>query len=106
VTTDDPAKIRRITGKYIEQAEETLASLTQAIQARSASQVRFVAHRLCGSSASCGIVAMVAPLKSVEQMGEAGQFEGLAAAAGEAARQFARVRHFLLQHLQQLPSDK
>jgi HPt (histidine-containing phosphotransfer) domain-containing protein len=102
VTSDNPEKVRRIVGKYIEQAEETFTALQQAIQKGASADVHFLAHRLGGASSACGMVALVPPLSRIEQIAGGGQSDGLAEACAEAARQFERIRQCLDNHLQHL----
>jgi HPt (histidine-containing phosphotransfer) domain-containing protein len=94
---------RQIMQDYLEQAEEILSSMILAIEGRSAGELRELAHKLCGSSASCGMQAIVPPLRRLEQLGQAGQFDRVDEFYQDAVRQLYRIRRFLIGHLADSP---
>jgi two-component system sensor histidine kinase/response regulator len=66
---DNPKQMQELAGMYIEQAEELVKSLGTAIRSGSAEATATLAHKLAGSSATCGMTAIVAPLKEIERKG-------------------------------------
>jgi two-component system sensor histidine kinase/response regulator len=103
ITGRDAEMFRQIMQDYLEQAEEILSSMILAIEGRSAGELRELAHKLCGSSASCGMQAIVPPLRRLEQLGQAGQFDRVDEFYQDAVRQLYRIRRFLIGHLADSP---
>jgi two-component system sensor histidine kinase/response regulator len=99
ITGHDTEMYRQIVHDYLEQAEEILSEMVLAIEARSAGDIRELAHKLCGSSGSCGMQAIVPPLKRLEQLGQAAQFDRAHELHQDAVRQLNRIRVFLAGHL-------
>jgi CheY-like chemotaxis protein len=95
ITGRDTEMFRQIVHDYLEQAEEILSSIALAIEGRSAGEIRELAHKLCGSSKACGMQAIVPPLRKLEQLGEAAQFERAHDFHQDAVRQLNRIRRFL-----------
>ncbi|MCX7424843.1 MAG: PhnD/SsuA/transferrin family substrate-binding protein [Planctomycetia bacterium] len=69
----DPEGARELIELYLEQAAETMKNLHAAIDAGAADDVNHLAHRLAGGSAVCGVTAVVAPLRTLEQRGRENQ---------------------------------
>lgn len=86
---------------YLVQTSENLEKLKAAIAAGNASEVDAIAHNCAGTSANCGMVAMVGPLRKLERMGREGSLDGAAALGGEVIREFERVQAFLHENLAQ-----
>ncbi len=105
ITDSDSAMFRRIANDYLVQAEEILALMSIAIGKRDRSGIHHLAHKLGGSSASCGITAMVEPLSRLEHMGEVFQPVIASDLHQQASTSLVHVRHFLLAHHQSLSPD-
>jgi PAS domain S-box-containing protein len=73
---DDPTEMRELAGLYLEQAKELVTSLGTAIQSGSAAEAETLAHKLAGSSTTCGMTALVAPLREIERQGHDRQLGG------------------------------
>ena len=73
---DDPGFLHDLANLYFEQAREIMAGLTTALQNRSAGDVDYLAHKLAGASLSCGMSAMVVPLREMELRGRKGDLTG------------------------------
>ena len=58
---------------YRSQAKELMVELRKAITAGAAEDVNQIAHKLAGSSAVCGVKALIAPLRALEQKGKEGK---------------------------------
>ena len=86
---------------YLVQTSENLEKLTTAIAAGDASEVNSIAHNCAGTSANCGMVAMVEPLRKLERMGREGSLDGAGSLGEELLREFARVQAFLQENLVQ-----
>jgi two-component system sensor histidine kinase/response regulator len=91
---DDPEQMRELAGLYLDQAAELVQSLGTAIHANAAADAETLAHKLAGSSATCGMTALVAPLKELERQGRERHLEGDAPFTAVRV-QFDRIRSFL-----------
>ena len=97
----DPQEIRTLAGLFLEQADELMPSLAAAIAEGSTGKVDKLAHKLAGSSASCGMVAMVIVLRELEQMGRSGDLTGATECHERVASALHETRLFLNTHFPQ-----
>jgi HPt (histidine-containing phosphotransfer) domain-containing protein len=102
VNDDDPERIRRLVDIYLTQAVPLLADLQAAIEAGSGDALARAAHKLVGSSISCGVQAFTGPLRELERLGHANDLTGAAALFDQVRQTFPRVRILLDQFLQDL----
>ena len=87
--------MRNLIALYLRDTEQQLVKLQTAIQNNSVIEVMQLAHTCAGSSASCGVTALVPPLKQLEQLGRAGQLKDAPRLLMEAVTTFHRARVFL-----------
>ena len=73
---EDPDFLRDLAKLYFDQAGEIMPALSAAVAGGSASDVNYLAHKLAGASLSCGMSAMVAPLRELETRGRNGDLTG------------------------------
>jgi two-component system, sensor histidine kinase and response regulator len=99
LTADDPEKKQRLIGNYLRQCAELLPELQQAVANRSASEIRRIAHKWAGSSATCGMMAVVPALTALERTGESGDLRQAQQLCAEVARQLERIRGCLSEQL-------
>ncbi len=106
ITGSDPARFRRIAADYLEQAEEILALISHAIERRDPAKIRRLAHKLGGSSSTCGVVAIAEPLARLELMSN-GFFQAPLAndLQQQAFQNLQVVRLFLDEHLRESQSN-
>ena len=97
VADDDPDQMQQLIDLYLSQAIPMLDSLEEAIQANSGGEVARIAHRLVGSSLSCGVEAFTQPLRELERLGHEGDLPGADALFDEVRRKFPRVQRVLTQ---------
>ncbi|MES2475515.1 MAG: response regulator [Verrucomicrobiota bacterium] len=83
---------------YMVQAEEICSALSKAITRRDAKEVSMLAHKLGGSSSSCGMNAVAEPLSRLERMAIAGQLATAADHHAEVLRQLCETRVFLTRY--------
>jgi HPt (histidine-containing phosphotransfer) domain-containing protein len=95
VSSSNSEALRRLATNYLKQADELLVGLHQSILRCAAEEVRRLAHKLVGSSSTCGMTAVVPVLRRLEQLGEAGQLGEASELHEEAVRQVERVRRYL-----------
>lgn len=87
--------LRDLVDLYLKQTSEQIEKLHEAIQTGTATEVRRIAHSCVGASATCGMQTLVAPLRELEHMGEAGQLADARRPMDVVAREFERIRQFL-----------
>jgi HPt (histidine-containing phosphotransfer) domain-containing protein len=100
VCLDNPQRVAEMVRLYMTQGDELMGKLDAAVKAASAKDVEQVAHKLCGSSASCGMTAVVAPLRELERQGREGDLTGSPPALSIVQTQYARVHRFLSEYLE------
>jgi len=96
---EDPNFLRDLAKLYFEQAREIMAALVVALEKRSAGDVDYLAHRLAGASLSCGMSAMVAPLRELEARGRKGDLTGAEEYMDQAAARLEIVRATVQEYL-------
>ena len=68
VTCGDQQLLQDICGQYVDQADQIINELDAAIEDEDQVRVRHLAHKLAGSSATCGMNAVVKPLQALENL--------------------------------------
>ncbi len=68
VTGNDEQLFADIIAQYLAQAEQTLVELEAAVEDEDQVRASQFAHKLAGSSATCGMNAIVGPLQSLENL--------------------------------------
>ena len=96
----EPEEFREILDLYLEHMPLSLEKLRLAVEAGDASEVHLIAHNGGGTSANCGMTAMVSPLRELERMGREKQLFGAATLSAQVCIEFERVKLFLEEHLQ------
>jgi len=97
---DDPEEFQEILDLFLDHMPVSLEKLRLAVEAGDASEVHLIAHNGGGTSANCGMTAMVTPLRELERMGREKQLSGAAALSAQVCLEFERVKLFLAEHLQ------
>jgi PAS domain S-box-containing protein len=97
VTDDEPEGIKRLIDLYLTQAGPMLDGLHEAIQTNSSGDVARIAHKLVGSSISCGVEAFTQPLRELERLGHEGDLAGAHALFEDVRHKFPRVQSVLTQ---------
>ena len=95
IAADDPAGAIELIQLYIEQADEITKNLRPAIDAGQAEEVNQLAHRLAGASSTCGVTAMVPPLRKLEYRGRDNQLDGADALLDDILQQLETSRREL-----------
>jgi len=96
---EDPAFMQDLSNLYFEQAKEIMAALGAAVEKRSAEDVDYLAHKLAGASLSCGMSAMVAPLRELEARGRKGDLAGTDDIMVQASAKLEIVRAAMREYL-------
>ena len=85
---------------YLEHMPISLEKLRLAVEAGDAGEVHLLAHNGVGTSANCGMTAMVSPPRELERMGREKQLSGAAELSAQLCIEFEGVKLFLAEHLQ------
>ena len=104
ITDNEPARMRRLVDIYLTQAATMLTELDAAIQANHSSEVAGLAHKLIGSSISCGLQAFTQPLRELERLGNRGDLSGASPLFDDLRHKFPRVKSAFAEFLQTIPA--
>ena len=102
-TSGNTEELRDLINLYLKQTSEQVIQLVTAVRSGNAPEVRRLAHSCSGASATCGMAAILPPLRELEREGEAGQLIHSADLAGQVEHEFNRIRTFLETYLAQQP---
>jgi two-component system sensor histidine kinase/response regulator len=105
VTDNEPARMRRLIDIYLTEAAPMLNELDAAIQAKAGGDVVRLAHKLVGSSISCGVQAFTQPLRQLERLGNEGDLSGAGAFFDDVRDKFPRVQNAFDEFLQTVPNS-
>jgi HPt (histidine-containing phosphotransfer) domain-containing protein len=104
VTDNEPVRMRRLVDIYLSQTASMLDELGAAIQSNSSEDIARLAHKLVGSSISCGVQAFTHPLRELEQLGRGGDLSRSSALLEEVRHKFPGVRSAFDKFLSSIPS--
>jgi HPt (histidine-containing phosphotransfer) domain-containing protein len=96
----EPEELREILDIYLDQMPLNLENLGIAIESGNAEEVNLIAHNCAGTSANCGMSAVVSPFRELERMGREKDLARAMVVRDQACVEFERVKLFLAQHLQ------
>jgi PAS domain S-box-containing protein len=96
----EPEEIDEILKIYLSQMTRSLMELDAAIQSGDPEALEMVAHNCCGTSANCGMTAVVEPLRQLETMGRERKLVGASLLIGNVNLEFGRIKYFLHENLQ------
>jgi HPt (histidine-containing phosphotransfer) domain-containing protein len=97
VADNEPDRMQQLIDLYLTQAVPTLDGLDEAIQTNSGGDVARIAHKLVGSSLSCGVEAFTQPLRELEKLGHEGDLAGASVLFDDVRHKFPRVQRILTQ---------
>ena len=106
ITDDEPDRMQQLIDLYLTQAGPMLDGLNEAIQTNSSGDVARIAHKLVGSSVSCGVEAFTYPLRELERLGQEGDLSGAPALFDDVRHKFPRVQNVFTQFVQTLQNSK
>jgi two-component system sensor histidine kinase/response regulator len=96
---DEPQERAEILEVYLDQMVTNLERLETAIELQDAATVDLISHNCAGTSANCGMVAVVDPLREMERMGRENHLDGATVLLADIGREFGRVQSFLEENL-------
>ena len=92
--------LRDLAMLYLTQTSAHLEKLQRAVLAADATSVGKIAHTCAGSSATCGMMRIVPPLRQLERMGHENNLNGSSEEFAKVVREFGSIREFLTEHAQ------
>ena len=92
---DSPEEFSDILEVYVTHMSESLEKLDAALVARDHREVELIAHNCAGTSANCGMTAVVGPLRELEEAGRAARLENASPLVAQTRLGFTRIREFL-----------
>lgn len=99
---EDPQEVFEILDLYRTEMAANLIKLDSAIESGNAAEVDLIAHNCAGTSANCGMVAVVDQLHELERMGRENQLAGAAQLSAQVGLDFERIKHFLEERFEPL----
>ena len=91
--------LRELIDLYLAQAGQTLGELRTAVAAGAANDVGQLAHKLAGSSAVCGVVAVTSSLREIERCGCEGRLSEIDPLLVETEQRLELCRRLLADYL-------
>ena len=95
VAADNPVQLQSLINLYLRQTTDILRELNTAVQAGSATEIQRLAHKCCGSSATCGVNSLVKTLRDLEKCGHENRMSDAKILQRKLDEQFERVKSFL-----------
>jgi CheY-like chemotaxis protein/HPt (histidine-containing phosphotransfer) domain-containing protein len=94
----EPDTLKEIVDLYLSQTSKQVAELERAIQVGNPEEVKRLAHKTAGASATCGMLAIVPALRELERLGYEGHLTNAQALGVQARKELDRISHFLLNY--------
>ncbi|MDX6406825.1 MAG: hypothetical protein QOH70_4280 [Blastocatellia bacterium] len=95
VLGDSPEEFSEILEIYVTHMSESLEKLDQALISRDHRAVESIAHNCVGTSANCGMTAVIESLRELEAAGHAAHLENASPLVAQTRLGFERIREFL-----------
>ena len=92
---DEPEEFAEILDLYLESTSQNLALLEAAVTSADHDAIESLAHNCAGTSATCGMVAVVPAFRALEKAAREGSLDHAPALLAEAKKQFERICAFL-----------
>jgi HPt (histidine-containing phosphotransfer) domain-containing protein len=96
---DEPTQFSETLNLYLETTSQSFEKLEAAMSSGDCSEIESIAHSCGGSSAVCGMTAVVGPLRELEVAARAGDLSNAARAVAQAKQEFERLQTFLKEHV-------
>ncbi|MGI9035506.1 MAG: Hpt domain-containing protein [Pyrinomonadaceae bacterium] len=102
VSDSDPLMINEIIELYFSQTRQQLNELEKAIGAQDFDSIYKLAHRIAGGSLTCGMNAVVEPIRALEQAGRSQKSENAEQLFAGARQAFEQMEKYLRANRKQL----
>jgi PAS domain S-box-containing protein len=90
-----PERMQELIDLYLQQSHNLIEDLGAAIRSGAAKEIERLAHKFIGSSATCGMTAILPPLRELESLGRSSRLTGAEQMYADASRQLNRIQEFL-----------
>jgi PAS domain S-box-containing protein len=100
---DDPVSVSDVLTLYLNDMSNSLDRMEMAVRSSEYAEIESIAHSCAGTSAICGMTAVVASLRELETAGRTHDLTNAAGTVAEAKRQFQRIQTYLIEHVLQQP---
>ena len=91
----DPQEVSEIVTVYLDHMNESLHKLDAAITAQDSREIELIAHNCVGTSANCGMVAVVEPLRGLETASREGRLDDISPFVAQTKAGFEAIQSFL-----------
>ncbi|HVQ36923.1 MAG TPA: response regulator, partial [Pyrinomonadaceae bacterium] len=98
---DEPEEFSELLNLYLETMSNNLGRLADALKCGDHKEVELIAHNGGGTSANCGMSAIVDSLRELERAGREGQLADAPSLLARANQEFRRMQTFLESHHQE-----
>jgi two-component system, sensor histidine kinase and response regulator len=98
---DESEGFSEILNLYLDEMSKSLERLDEAVQAGNHVEVEAIAHNCAGTSANCGMVAVVQSMRDLEAAGRDGQLGSAGMALAQARQEFQQIQTYLDAHVMQ-----
>jgi len=102
---EDPEEALDILNLYLSGMEGNLIKLDLAISSGNTSAVDLIAHNCAGTSANCGMVAVVEHFRELERMGRENELTGAGHVTEQVGIEFERIKVFLAERFAPLAAQ-
>jgi len=102
---EDPEEVLEIMNLYLSGMEGNLIKLDLAISSGNTSEVDLIAHNCGGTSANCGMVAVVDHFRELERMGRENELTGAGRVSEQVGIEFERIKVFLAERFAPLAAQ-
>jgi two-component system, sensor histidine kinase and response regulator len=97
---DEPEELLEILGIYLTQMAESIDKIETAVKLGNAGDVDLIAHNCAGTSANCGMIAIVAPLRELELVARERSLDEALPLVEQIRAEFKRIMDFVQTELQ------
>jgi PAS domain S-box-containing protein len=102
---EDPEEVLEILNLYLSGMEGNLIKLDLAISSGNTSEVDLIAHNCAGTSANCGMVAVVDHFRELERMCRENELRGAGRVTEQVGIEFERIKVFLAERFAPLAAQ-
>ena len=95
---DEPEEFAETLNLYMECMSKNFGQLETALTSGDRHEIESLAHNCAGTSANCGMNAVVGSLRELEDAAREGDLSNAPFAFAQAKQEFARIETFLNQH--------
>jgi len=99
---DEPTQFSETLNLYLETMSQNLGQLEAALALGDCNEIESIAHSCAGTSAICGITAVVGPFLELEVAAREGNLSKVPGALARAKQEFERLQVFLNEQVKQL----